>query len=101
MSRVTRPEVSNAELRAALDRVGPHIENYNENLDLISNDIRAIEQYLTASGVRHCAAAKIGEPKSLPTAITTCSEAALAESLATSNVFSGVRLATSKPHAGV
>jgi hypothetical protein len=52
MSHPTRPEVSDPNLRAALNRVGSHIENYSENLDRISNDIRAVEQYLTASGIR-------------------------------------------------
>ena len=61
MPRITRPEVSSPELRAALDRVGSHIENYNENLDRLSNDIRAIEQYLTASGVRQWAYVTIGQ----------------------------------------
>ena len=60
MPRPKRPEVSTPELRAALDRVGLHIENYHQNLDLISNDIRGIEEYLTASGVRQWAAVKIG-----------------------------------------
>ena len=60
MPRLTRPQVTDPELRAALDRVGPHIENFNENLDHISNDIRAIEQYLTSSGVRLYASVRIG-----------------------------------------
>ena len=52
MTRPSRPEVSDRELRDALDLVGSHIENYNSNLDAISKDIKAIEGYLTDSGVR-------------------------------------------------
>ena len=59
MSKPTRPKVSNSELRAVLDRVGPHIENFNENLDLISNDIKSIEQYLATSGIRQRASVSI------------------------------------------
>jgi hypothetical protein len=59
MPHPSRPEVSDPDLRAALDRVGTHIESYNENLDLISNDIRAIEHYLTLSGVRLSAGVEI------------------------------------------
>jgi hypothetical protein len=66
MSRPARPEVSDAELRAALDRVGPHIENYHENLDLISKDIKSIEQYLTDSGLRHRASVTIDHSDSFP-----------------------------------
>ena len=60
MPRIPRPEVSSPELRSALDRVGSHIENYNENLDRLSKDILSIEQYLTASGVRETAYVKVG-----------------------------------------
>lgn len=48
MSQPVRPEVSDPKLRAVLDRVGPNIENYHVNLDAISNNIRAIEGYLSA-----------------------------------------------------
>lgn len=60
MTRPSRPDVSDPDLRAALDRVGPHIENYQQNLDLISKDIKAIEHYLTTSGVRLREGVKIG-----------------------------------------
>lgn len=66
MTRPPRPEVSDPKLRAALDDVGPHIENYNENLDLISKDIKSIEQYLTSSGVRHRANVTIDHADSFP-----------------------------------
>ena len=60
MTRPTRPEVSDPKLRTALDRVGPHIENYRQNLDLISRDIKAVEEYLTTSGVRMVARVQFG-----------------------------------------
>jgi hypothetical protein len=60
MTRPTRPNVSDPDLRAALERVGPHIENYQQNLDLISTDIKAIERYLTVSGVRLSEGVNIG-----------------------------------------
>jgi hypothetical protein len=60
MTRPTRPDVSDPDLRAALEQVGPHIENYHQNLDLISTDIKAIEQYLTDSGVRFGVGVNIG-----------------------------------------
>ena len=60
MTQPTRPDVSDPALRAALERVGPHIENYRQRLDLISNDIKAIEEYLTASGVRLSESVDIG-----------------------------------------
>ena len=60
MTLPTRPDVSDPDLRAALERVGPHIENYQQNLDLISKDIKAIEQYLAASGVRLSEGVNIG-----------------------------------------
>jgi hypothetical protein len=60
MTRPTRPAVSDPDLRAALERVGPHIENYQQHLDLISEDIKAIEQYLTVSGVRLSEGVDIG-----------------------------------------
>jgi hypothetical protein len=66
MSRPTRPEVSDGALRAALDRVGPHIENYNATLDAISKDIKAVEQYLLSSGVRLNAYVEIGRNKGFP-----------------------------------
>jgi hypothetical protein len=52
MTRPTRPEVSNTELRATLEQVGEHIENYTANLDEMSKDIKLIEQYLVDSGIR-------------------------------------------------
>jgi hypothetical protein len=60
MSQPVRPKVSDPKLKSALDRVGPEIENYHANLDAISNDIKSIEQYLTASGVRMAARVRIG-----------------------------------------
>jgi hypothetical protein len=60
MTRPTRPNVSDPDLRAALERVGPHIENYQQNLDLISTDIKAIERYLSVSGVRLSEGVNIG-----------------------------------------
>jgi len=53
MTRPNRPDVSDPKLHDALDNVGSHIENYNQNLDLISKDIKSIEQYLSNSGIRH------------------------------------------------
>lgn len=60
MTKPSRPDVSDPHLRAALDGFGEHIENYTENLDLVSKDIKGIEQYLTTSGVRIGAGVKIG-----------------------------------------
>lgn len=60
MTRPTRPDVSDPDLRAALEQVGPHLEKYQQNLDLISKDIKAIEQYLTVSGVRLSEGVNIG-----------------------------------------
>jgi hypothetical protein len=66
MSQLDRPEVSNPELRAALDRVGPHIENYIENLDRISKDIKSVEQYLASSGVNQTAHMTVDRVDSFP-----------------------------------
>jgi hypothetical protein len=60
MTKSTRPNVSDPDLRAALERVGPHLEKYQQSLDLISKDIKAIEQYLTVSGVRLSEGVNIG-----------------------------------------
>ena len=59
MSKI-RPEVGDPSLRAALAEVGPHIENYQQNLDTISRDIKAVEQYLSSSGVRVSAFVNLG-----------------------------------------
>ena len=66
MTGPTRPKVSDPELRAALDQFGPHIENYNANLDVISKDIKSIEQYLADSGIRQRASVSIGHSDSFP-----------------------------------
>lgn len=60
MTKPSRPEVSDPQLRAALDAVGEHIENYTENLDFVSKDIKGVEQYLSASGIRTGAHVKLG-----------------------------------------
>src|SRR5262245_24437838 len=60
MTNPIRPNVSDPDLRAALERVRPHLEKYQQNLDLISKDIKAIEQYLTVSGVRLSEGVNIG-----------------------------------------
>jgi len=66
MSQTNRPEVSDPQLQATLDRVGPYIENYNENLDLISKDIKSIEQYLSTSGIRQRALIEVEHTDSFP-----------------------------------
>lgn len=65
MSKI-RPEVTDPHLRSTLDRVGHHIENYQQNLDTVSADIKAIENYLTASGIRVLAFVVIGFLEGLP-----------------------------------
>lgn len=65
MSKI-RPEVGDPSLRAALAEVGPHIENYQQNLDTISRDIKAVEQYLSSSGVRVSAFVNLGYSEMLP-----------------------------------
>ena len=52
MTTPLRPTVSDPALQATLDECGPNIENYHANLDNISNDIKAVEQYFASSGVR-------------------------------------------------
>lgn len=66
MTKPTRPTVSDQELRAALDEFGPHIENFNANLDLISRDIKSVEQYLADSGIRQRASVSVGYSDSFP-----------------------------------
>lgn len=66
MSPLNRPTVSSRELRAALETAGPHIENFNENLDAMSSDIRAIEKYFTDSGIRIRATVECGTYKPDP-----------------------------------
>jgi hypothetical protein len=46
-----RPHVSDPELQAALDRWGPHIEQYTARLDRVSAEIRAVEAYLRTGGL--------------------------------------------------
>jgi hypothetical protein len=60
VTKPTRPTVSEPALQQALSAVGPHIENYHENLDAVSNDIRNIERYLADSGIRVSARIRIG-----------------------------------------
>jgi hypothetical protein len=66
VTKPTRPNVADPVLRAALDEFGPHIENFNANLDVISKDIKAIEEYLANSGIRQRAAVSIGHSDSFP-----------------------------------
>lgn len=60
MAKPTRPAVSDPALQEALSAVGPNIENYHQNLDAVSNDIRNIERYLVDSGIRLSACIRIG-----------------------------------------
>jgi hypothetical protein len=62
MTRPTRPEVSDPDLRTTLERVGSYIENYTANLDAISNDIKAMEKYLAESGIRLRASVPVKPP---------------------------------------
>jgi hypothetical protein len=52
VAKPARPDVSDPALKQALDAAGPAIEEYHANLDLISRDIKAVEQYLISSGIR-------------------------------------------------
>ena len=46
------PKLRIPQWQEALDRAAPHLEKFQNDLDAISDDIRALEKYLTDSGFR-------------------------------------------------